>query len=246
MNEAPSAGQPPQGDTVNPAEPPSIRKSILARIRRHFLAGILMTAPVAVTLYLASLLISFFDARITPLIPPRFNPESYLPFAIPGLGLAIVVLVLILIGSFAAGYTGRAVSRAIDVSVTRMPVLRSIYGAVKQIVEAVLAQKSQAFRQAVLVEYPRKGIWAIGFVTGVTQGEPQRLTEEETLNVFLPTTPNPTSGFLLFVPRSDVRPLSMSVEDALKLVISGGLVTPVDTLRNGADSAEARNLGSAR
>tara|TARA_Y100000814_G_scaffold173857_1_gene127043 strand:- start:3279 stop:3728 length:450 start_codon:yes stop_codon:yes gene_type:complete len=109
-----------------------------------------------------------------------------------------------------------------------MPVVRSIYSAIKQIFETVLAQQSNAFREAVLVEYPRRGIWAIGFITGTTKGEVQNLTEEETVNIFLPTTPNPTSGFLLFVPKSDVVPLGMSVEEAVKMVISGGIVTPPD------------------
>jgi uncharacterized membrane protein len=110
----------------------------------------------------------------------------------------------------------------------RMPVVRSIYSATKQVFETVLAQQSNAFRDAVLVEYPRRGIWAVGFITGVTRGEVQNLTEDETVNVFLPTTPNPTSGFLLFVPAKDVTYLDMSVEEAIKMVISGGIVTPPD------------------
>ena len=110
----------------------------------------------------------------------------------------------------------------------RMPVVRSVYSAIKQIFETILAQQSNAFREAVLIEYPRRGIWAIGFITGTTKGEVQNLTEEETVNIFLPTTPNPTSGFLLFVPREEVVPLDMSVEEAVKMVISGGIVTPPD------------------
>tara|TARA_Y100000815_G_scaffold245979_1_gene245214 strand:- start:326 stop:769 length:444 start_codon:yes stop_codon:yes gene_type:complete len=109
-----------------------------------------------------------------------------------------------------------------------MPVVRSVYSAIKQIFETILAQQSNAFREAVLIEYPRRGIWAIGFITGTTKGEVQNLTLEETVNIFLPTTPNPTSGFLLFVPREEVVPLDMSVEEAVKMVISGGIVTPPD------------------
>jgi len=110
----------------------------------------------------------------------------------------------------------------------RMPVIRSIYGAVKQILETVLAQQSNAFREAVLVEYPRRGVWAIAFITGQTKGEVQNITEEECINIFVPTTPNPTSGFLLFVPKKELVPLSMTVEEALKMVISGGILTPPD------------------
>jgi uncharacterized membrane protein len=109
-----------------------------------------------------------------------------------------------------------------------MPVIRSVYSAIKQVFETILAQQSNAFREAVLIEYPRRGIWAIGFITGTTKGEVQNLTLEETVNIFLPTTPNPTSGFLLFVPREEVVPLDMSVEEAVKMVISGGIVTPPD------------------
>ena len=108
----------------------------------------------------------------------------------------------------------------------QMPVVRSVYGALKQIIETVLAQQSTAFRQAVLVEYPRRGMWAIAFITGRTEGEVQNLTDEQTVNVFLPTTPNPTSGFLLFVPRRDLVPLAMTVEEAIKMVISAGIITP--------------------
>jgi uncharacterized membrane protein len=204
----------------------TMRLALVARLRAYFFAGILITSPIAITVYLAWLFVSFVDSRVTPLIPERFNPGTYLPFAIPGLGLLIVVIALIVIGASTAGYFGRLLTRSVDAAVVRMPVVRSIYVAVKQIMETVLARKSNAFRQAVLVQYPRTGVWTIAFLTGVTQGEVRDLTSEEMINVFVPTTPNPTSGFLLFVPRSDVIPLSMSVEDALKMVVSGGLLTP--------------------
>lgn len=129
---------------------------------------------------------------------------------------------------FAAGFIGRFFVRIWESLLARMPVIRSVYSALKQIFETVLAQQSTAFRQVVLVEYPRRGTWALGFVSGVSKGEVQRLTKDDCINVFLPTTPNPTSGFLLFVPKDDVIPLEMSVEDGLKMVISGGIVTPPD------------------
>lgn len=215
-----------------PGRPPSrvrreaMRLALIARLRAYFFAGILITAPIAITIYLAWLFVSFVDSRVTPLIPGRFNPESYLPFAIPGLGVLIVVIALIVIGASTAGYFGRLLTRYVDAAVVRMPVVRSVYVAVKQIMETVLAQKSHAFREAVLVQYPRQGLWTIAFLTGVTKGEVRDLTNGDMINVFVPTTPNPTSGFLLFVPRDDVIPLAMSVEEALKMVISGGLVTP--------------------
>ena len=187
-----------------------------------------MTAPLGLTGLLSWWFIDFVDEKITPLIPDRYNPETYLPFGIPGLGLLVLLMAVTLIGALTAGLIGRWLLQTGERVLNRMPVVRSIYSAIKQIFETVLAQQSNAFREAVLVEYPRRGIWAIGFITGTTKGEVQNLTEEETVNIFLPTTPNPTSGFLLFVPKSDVVPLGMSVEEAVKMVISGGIVTPPD------------------
>lgn len=198
------------------------------RLRAYFLTGILVTAPISITILLAWLFIDFVDQKVTPLIPKAYNPETYLPFTIPGLGLVIVILVLTIVGMLTAGFVGKLLVRISEGIMARMPVISGIYSATKQIFETVLAQKSQAFREAVLIEYPRRGIWAIGFITGTTKGEVQNLTEETCVNIFLPTTPNPTSGFLLFVPKSDLIPLNMSVEQAVKMVISGGIVTPPD------------------
>lgn len=211
-----------------PVLPPVVRMTFLGRLRAYFFAGILVTAPAAITFYTAWLLISFIDQQVTGLLPARYNPNEFLPFSVPGLGLLILVLFLILVGMMTAGFVGRLVVRTGETMLARMPVIRSIYGAVKQIFETVLAQQSNAFRQVVLVEYPRRGIWAIGFVSGITKGEVQNLTVDETVNVFLPTTPNPTSGFLLFVPRRDLIVLNMSVEEGIKMVVSGGIVTPPD------------------
>lgn len=222
--------EPPNGPGAHEhaKKPGNIHMGFAARIRAYFFAGILVTAPIAITVYLSWLVVSFVDNRITPLIPARYNPETYLPFALPGLGLVILFAVLTLIGAFAAGWIGRTIMRLYEAILARMPVVRNLYSAIKQIVETILAQQSTAFRQAVLVEYPRRGLWAIAFITGRTEGEVQNLTEEETINIFVPTTPNPTSGFLLFVPRKDLVPLSMTVEEAIKMIISGGIVTPPD------------------
>ncbi|MGB0748109.1 MAG: DUF502 domain-containing protein [Magnetospiraceae bacterium] len=199
-----------------------------ARLRAYFLTGILVTAPMVITFYLAWLLVDFVDSTIKPLIPVKYNPDSYLPFSLPGIGVLLLAIVLTLVGMLTAGFIGRVLFKAGESVIAEMPVVRSVYGAVKQILETVLAQQSAAFREAVLVEYPRRGLWAIAFITGRTKGEVQNLTEEEVINIFLPTTPNPTSGFLLFVPAKDLVPLSMTVEEAIKMVISGGIVTPPD------------------
>lgn len=212
-------------------------------IRRHFLAGVLVTAPVAITTYVVWVIVTWVDARITPLIPPVYNPGSYLPFPLPGLGLLIVFVVLTLIGALTTGLLGRFVLRLSERLIGRMPFVRSVYGATKQIFETVLAQQSKAFREVVLIEYPRRGIWAIGFITGITEGQVQEDTVEDVVNVFLPTTPNPTSGFLLFVPRKDLVVLSMSVEEGIKMVVSGGIVTPPD--RRPPDQHRKRIVASA-
>lgn len=201
---------------------------LVGRLRAYFFAGILITAPISITFYLAWLFITFVDSRVTPWIPEKYNPTTYLPFGLPGLGLLIVVVALTLIGMLTAGFFGRLIMKFYDGLLARMPVVRNIYSALKQIIETVLAQQSTAFREAVLIEYPRRGLWAIAFITGRTAGEVQNLTDEETINIFLPTTPNPTSGFLLFVPKRDLVPLSMTVEEAIKMVISAGIVTPPD------------------
>jgi uncharacterized membrane protein len=197
-------------------------------MRAYLLAGILVTAPIGLTLYLTWLMVNFIDNQVMPLIPQRYNPETYLPISIPGLGLLLAVLVLIFIGWLAAGLMGRWFVRFSEKIMATMPIVRGLHSAIKQIMETVLAQKSNAFRQVVLVEYPRKNLWAIAFVTADTTGEVGNLYDDEMVNIFLPTTPNPTSGFLLFVPRSDVHMLNMSVEDGIKMVVSAGLVTPPD------------------
>ncbi len=201
-------------------------RSLAGRLRGYFLAGILVTAPISITLFLAWQFINVIDKWVEALLPPRFNPETYLPFSVPGIGLLVVMLFLIFVGWLTAGFLGRWLIRTGEMVVHRIPAIRTIYGAVKQILETVLANQSDAFREVVLIEYPRRGIWAVGFVTGATQGEVQGRVRDDVVNVFLPTTPNPTSGFLLFLPRNEVTFLDMSVEEGIKLVISAGIVVP--------------------
>lgn len=205
-----------------------IGRSFSMRVRTYFLAGVLVTAPITVTVWLAIQIIDFFDSTVRNLIPQGYNPETLMPFSIPGIGLLVFIIGITLIGAMAAGMLGRFFMRTAERLVNTMPVVRSIYNALKQILETVLQSKSEAFRQVVLLEYPRRGIWCLGFVSSKTEGEVQNMTDEEMLNVFLPTTPNPTSGFLLFLPKRDVHVLDMTVEEGIKMVVSGGLVTPPD------------------
>lgn len=209
---------------VEPLEPPSL----IGRLRTYFLTGVIVTAPISITIFLLWEFLTFLDTRVGGLIPERYNPETYLPFSLPGLGLLVILAFLTLVGMLAAGLAGRTLVRLGERLLSRMPVVRSVYGALKQIFETVLAQKSKSFREVVLIEYPRRGIGAIGFVTGPTGGEVQARAGEELVNVFLPTTPNPTSGFLLFVPKKDLVHLDMTIEQGIKMVISGGIVSPSD------------------
>jgi uncharacterized membrane protein len=207
---------------VEPIEPPSVP----GRLRAYFLTGVIVTAPISITVFLVWQFLSFLDTHVAGLLPDRYNPETYLPFSLPGLGLLIMLAFLTLVGMLTAGLAGRTLVRMGERLLSRMPVVRSVYGTLKQIFETILAQKSRSFREVVLIEYPRRGLGAIGFVTGPTRGEVQARSEDELVNVFLPTTPNPTSGFLLFVPKRDLIHLDMSIEEGIKLVISGGIVTP--------------------
>ena len=200
--------------------------TVFSKIWRHFLSGVLVTAPLSLTVYIVWATITAIDNQVKSLLPAKYYFEKYIPFDIPGFGIIIAFIVFTLIGTFAAGFLGRLFVKTGENFVNRMPVVRSLYSAVKQIFEAVFTRDKNSFREVVLIEYPRKGVWSLGFVTGVTKGEVQQGTNGEVLNVFVPTTPNPTSGYLLFVPRSDVKIMGMSVEEGIKMVVSAGIITP--------------------
>ncbi|HTI88055.1 MAG TPA: DUF502 domain-containing protein [Alphaproteobacteria bacterium] len=214
----------PQNPVVPYAAP--VRTGLFARLRTWFLTGVLIVAPLALTLYVCFAIVSWVDQLIAPLIPPPYRPEVYfnLPFAVPGTGFVIVVVGLTLTGALAATLLGRFFVRASDRVLARLPIVRSLYGALKQMFETLLSQKSGAFRQVVLVPFPNPGSWAIGFLAGGATLSVQSAFDDEMVSVFLPTSPNPTSGYIVFVPRATVVPIDMTVEDGLKLVVSGGTV----------------------
>ncbi len=221
----------PADQTQHPA-PKRARVGVWPRLRGYFFAGMLVTAPIAITVYVCLLLIRFVDEQVFALMPPQYNPETYLPFSVPGIGVVLMIVILTLIGAIAAGFIGKMLLRLSDRLLNRVPVIRSVYSVAKQIVETVVSNKSVAFREVVLIEYPRKGIWTIGFLTGrAIEPIADKVGQRELVNVFVPTTPNPTSGFLLFVPESDIQRLPISVEDGIKLVISAGIVLPPSTRR---------------
>ena len=202
--------------------------SLSTRLRNYFLTGIVVAAPISITIYISWWFINLVDGWIKPLVPTIYNPETYLPFTVPGVGLVFAVIGLTLLGALAANLFGRTIVAYGEMMLNRMPIVRNVYSALKQIFETVLQQSNTTFQDVGVVEYPRKGLYALVFVSTSTKGEVQSRVEpgEELLSVFLPTTPNPTSGFLLFVPKKDVMILDMSVEEAAKMVISAGLVTP--------------------
>ncbi|MEO0963191.1 MAG: DUF502 domain-containing protein [Pseudomonadota bacterium] len=212
----------PHSPLMEPKEP----SRFLSRLRNYFLTGLVVAAPVTITVVLVMWFVDFVDAWFTPMIPDQYRPEQYLDFTVPGLGVIIAVVLLTLLGALTANLFGRTLVNYGERLVGRMPLVRNIYGALKQIFETVLSQSQQSFREVALIEYPRRGVYSIAFVTTAAKGEVQARADEEMVSVFLPTTPNPTSGFLLFVPRRDVITLEMSVEDAAKMVISAGLVAP--------------------
>lgn len=199
-----------------------------ARLRNYLLTGLIVVGPVGITLYVLWWFVTLIDAWVKPLLPARYLPETYLPFSIPGIGLIFSITVLIAIGAFTANLFGRTLVSYGESLLGRMPVVRNVYRGLKQIFETVLSQSSTSFQKVGLIEYPRKGLYAIVFVSTTTTGEIAERVEhgKKLLSVFLPTTPNPTSGFLLFIPEDELTILDMSVEDGAKLVISAGLVVP--------------------
>ena len=210
------------------------RRGFFAGLRASFLTGLVIVAPAVLTIWMIRAVVDFVDSKVMPLIPANYLhtvlPERFTQFnlsSVPGLGLIIALVFTLLVGWLAKGYIGKSLIGWGEDLVARMPVVRSIYNALKQIAETVFSQSSTSFNRACLVEYPRPGLWAVAFVSTDTKGEiAQKLDGEKLISVFLPTTPNPTSGFLLFVPESDVKYLDMTIEEAAKLIISAGLVTP--------------------
>lgn len=206
---------------------PAAPRSFSARLRAYFLTGIFVTAPVTITLYLAYIFFSAVDGKVRELIPQLYDTLFvYGEYRIPGVGVLIAFVSFVLIGWFASNIMGKFLIRIGEYILDRIPVIRNLYSTIKQIFETITATQSQAFREVVMLEYPRKGVWSVGFVTGTSRGEIQERVNTETVNVFLPTTPNPTSGFLLFVPRKELKFLDMSVEEGIKLVVSAGIITP--------------------
>lgn len=199
---------------------------LFAWIRGNFFAGLFVVLPIIITIALIRFLVELLDSAASSMFPQKYALSNYLPYDVFGVELLIGAFVLVVIGMLTKNFMGAAMMRTLERMVKRIPGVRGIYNAVKQIIDTVATSNSESFREVVLVEYPRPGLWAIAFVTGKTTGEVQKLRDDEMVNVFLPTTPNPTSGFLLFVPKRDIKKLHMTVDQGIKMVISAGIVTP--------------------
>jgi len=194
-------------------------------LRRYLVAGILVWLPIGVTIFLLRVLINLMDRSLL-LLPQAYRPEAWLGFAIPGLGLVLTLIVLLLTGLLATNILGRGMVSLWERLLERIPIVRSIYSASKNFAEVVFSDSSQSFKKVLLVEYPRKGLYSIAFQTATELQEVQGRTREEVICTFLPTTPNPTSGFIIMVPKKDVIELDMEIDEALKMIISLGVVVP--------------------
>ena len=191
--------------------------SVIAKLRNYFITGIVVLVPIGITLYLTK----FFISISSKLIPTNINPNSYLPYAIPGLEIVLSVIFITLIGSLSLSFIGKKILQIFNDLLKKIPILRTIYSAIGQMAETLAPSKKNK-KSVVLIEYPRKGSWAVGFATKDNKGEISRKTNTKLVNVFVPTTPNPTSGFLLMFPKSEVIYLDMSFEEASKFIVSAG------------------------
>ncbi len=201
----------------------------MARLRNYFLTGLVIAAPLFLTVYIVRTFISWIDGWVTPYIPAIYKPDTYIHYSVPGFGVVVALVFITLLGFLAANIVGRRLVVLGESLLSRMPIVRNIYSGLKQIFETAVSPTTRPFQKVGMIEFPSKGLWSIVFLTGDTRGEVAAKIpggDGDIINVFVPTTPTPISGFLIFVKRSDVIILDMSVEDAAKLVISAGLVSP--------------------
>lgn len=207
----------------------------MQRLRRYFVAGLLVWLPIVATYVVMSFTIRLID-RTLLLLPVQYRPEALIGFEIPGLGVILTLILVILTGLIVANFFGRKLVSIWESILSRIPLVRTVYGAVKQITASLFSDASQSFREVVLVEYPRRGMWMLAFVTGDTPKKFKQVVGLELINIYVPTTPNPTSGFYIMVPPEDVKRLDIPVEAGLKMILSAGVVNPLD------DPVEAEKL----
>jgi uncharacterized membrane protein len=223
---------------------PAVHQRTGARLRNYFLTGLVVVGPVTITLYIAWYFINIIDAWVKPYIPKIYNPESYVPFPIPGVGLVFAIIGLTMIGALTANLIGRSLISAGEMMLGRTPIVRNVYQGLKQIFESVVTASApnQSFQKVALMEFPSKGIWSIVFITGdAAEQIAAEVPGQDLISVFMPTGMLPPSGFVCFVPRKDVMPVKMTVEDAAKIIISAGMVNPETQAKLQDMATRARN-----
>ena len=212
-------------------------------MRKYFITGLLILVPLAITLWVLNLIIGTMDQSLL-LLPARWRPEALIGFRIPGLGSILTLLIIFITGLAARNIIGRQVLRLWEGVLNRIPVVKSIYSSVKQVSDTLFSSSGNAFRKAVLVQYPRQGSWTIAFLTGIPSGEVKNHLTDDYVSLYVPTTPNPTSGFFLMVPRADTIELEMSVDEALKYIVSMGVVGPEQQAnKNSVGAANPASIG---
>ena len=194
-------------------------------MRKYIIAGLLVWMPLGITFLVIRAIVGLLD-RTLLLLPEPYQPDNLLGMHIPGLGVLLAAILVLTTGMIVANFLGKRLVVSWEHFLARIPLVRSLYAAIKQIMEAVLSTDAQSFRKVLLLEYPRKGVWSLAFLTSDNLGEVQAKTSSEVISVFIPTTPNPTSGFIIMVPKDDVIELDMAVEDGLKMIISLGVEVP--------------------
>ncbi|MFQ5993843.1 MAG: DUF502 domain-containing protein [Acidiferrobacterales bacterium] len=214
---------------------------MMGHLRRYLIAGLLVWVPVGITWFVIKFMIDFMDRSLL-LLPPNYRPDALLGFHVPGVGVVLTLLILLFTGMIVANLVGRELVRLGERLLARIPLVRSIYSGVKQVMETMFAGTGKSFRSVVLIEYPRRGIWTLAFLTGERgEAEIEHKTGESLNNIFVPTTPNPTSGFFLMLPAEEVIVLDMSIDDGLKMIMSAGVVIPQKT----KEALLARRSGTA-
>lgn len=243
----PEAEIPPEPVPPLLAPPPPV--GVFTRLRNYFLAGIIVTAPIGLTIYLVLITIQAIDRNVRGLVPAGYEPERFipyhLPYGIPGLGIVAALVLLTLIGFLATNLLGRTLLRLSERLVARMPIVRGVYSALKQVFETVFSQSGNSFRQVALVPWPATGSWTVAFVTNYVQGgEITQHLGTDLVTVYVPTTPNPTGGYMAYFRRRDIIVLGMSVDQAMKLIISCGVIVPPELSDAAAAAQTSANAGS--
>lgn len=199
---------------------------LFAWLRGRFFAGMVIAAPLAATFFILQFLITFIDSRVKPLLPPLLQPETYTNYAIPGFGVVVLVVALTMLGAITANLVGRSLLAATDRILSQIPIVKNVYAAIKQLTEVLANNQQASFDRCVMIEYPKKGSWCIGFVSSHAKQEIGEKIGTTKIGVFVPTTPNPTSGFLIYVEETEAIALEMTVEEGAKMILTAGLVVP--------------------